>query len=241
MEKKKEIKANIDHEVAKKKVEELKNLKQQKEIEKKEKLPNPNKIDEVEVLQRLKKETGKENSIKETIKVFLGNIKIRLKNLKTTFTHFDTSIQICIIVPVAIILVIIGNSIYSKSVKSVLTCKYETISTSLKLNQELKIVFKKDRIYKQTSTLTYEIVNPKKKTLGQLETEKIESNKKLNETKGITAKYKIVDDKLVNTIEYNFYKLSSEDITALQLDDKSSLEEYKKRLEDFDYECKSTK
>ena len=158
-----------------------------------------------------------------------------------SFKKLDPAIQLCIIVPVLILLIVIGNKIYTTSKTTSLTCTNTNYSTNLKMDEEVKLVFKDGHIYTQTRKVTYEILNPEVKTLGELETEKRDGNKSLNETAGIKASYKIEDDKLINTIEYNLYRMNDETIEELGLDENGTLETYKKHYETFEYNCKSGK
>jgi len=229
---------------AKKKVEALKKQKEQakekKELNTKAKLA---KLDEKEIPEYIEKVDiswdGLTKDIRGNIKKIFQNIVIFFKNIGVSFSRLDTSIKICIVVPLAILLVVIGNRIYSESEKTYLNCTYTSYSSSIKITQDLKLVFKEGRLYTQTSKTKYEILKPEVKTLGQLETEKRDSNEELNGIKGVSAKYTIKDGILYNEIEYNFYKLSLDDIKNLSLDKDSSLNEFKERLEGFEYTCKS--
>lgn len=222
---------------AKKKVEALK---KQKEEERKPKLAQ---IDEKEIPEYIEKVdiswSGITKDFGGNLKKIFQNIIICIKNIGILFSRLDTSIKICIVAPLAILLVVVGNRIYSESEKTVLNCSYNSYSTSMEITQKLELVFKEGRLYTQTSKTKYEILNPKVKTLGQLETEKRDSNEELNQIKGITAKYIIKDDILYNEIEYNYYKLSMDDIKELRLDKDSSLNAFKERYEGFGYTCES--
>lgn len=203
------------------------------------------KLDEKEVKEKQEKAditwSGVTKDFKSNVKKIWKNILDFLKNITLSFTKLDSSIQICIIIPIAILLVVIGNKIYTDRDKKVLTCHYSNYSASMKISQELTLIFNKDRIYKQTVETTYEVTDPKVKTLGELETEKRDSNEELVKYKGVTAKYKIQDEKLINRIEYDYYKLSIDDMNELRLDKDSSLERYKERYENFGYQCESDK
>ena len=220
---------------AKKKVEALK----KQSSESKKEYSNINKIDEKEILK--KASVSKNDNGITRIKVLISNIKNTLMDFVISFKKLDPAIQLCIIVPVLILLIVIGNKIYTTSKTTSLTCTNTNYSTNLKRDEEVKLVFKDGHIYTQTRKVTYEILNPEVKTLGELETEKRDGNKSLNETAGIKASYKIEDDKLINTIEYNLYRMNDETIEELGLDENGTLETYKKHYETFEYNCKSGK
>lgn len=222
---------------AKKKVEELKKRKEEaKEKPKQKDQENIYKLDEKEI-PTVKSDITWNGITKGVGKKTFKNIGDFFKNIVAAFTGLDSSIQICIIIPIAIILVVVGNKIYSDRERTELECNYNNTSISMKIDQNIKLVFKEGRIYTETRTTTYEIIDPKVKTLGELETEKRDSNEDLKNFKGVKANYEIQDEKLINTIEYNFYKLSNDDITELGLDKDSSLTEYKERYESFGYTC----
>lgn len=224
---------------AKKKVEELKQrneeAKEQAKIKKTEEQLKINKIDEQEILQ--KKQINPTDKPLEKLKGHISNIGIFIRNLKTSFLSLEPAIQLCIIIPIVIILIVVVNKIYTNNKTTTLTCTNTTYTTSLKTEEEIKFVFKDGRIYSQKRQMTYEILNKEVKTLGQLETDKRDSNEELNEIKGIKASYKVIDDKLVNTIEYNFYKMESDTIEELGLDQNGDLSTYKERFVNFGYDC----
>lgn len=234
----------IKNDDAKKKVEALKKQKQEiKETVDLNDKPKLAKLDEREIPEYIEKVdiswSGITKDFSGNMKKIFKNIAITLKNIGISFSRLDTSIKICIIVPLAILLVVIGNRIYSESEKTYLRCDYSSFSSSMNISQKLELVFKEGRLYTHTTKTKYKITDSKVKTLGQLETEKRDSNEELNQINGITAKYTIEDGILYNEIEYNYYKLSLDDINELRLDKDSGLKTYKERLEDFGYECES--
>lgn len=238
MEKEKTTKAKmtpVKKDEARQKVEALKQMKKESKV-KKDSPAVLGKIDEKEI-------TPLQTDItwNGVTKDFFKNIGIFFKNIGIMFKNLDSSIQICIIIPLAILLIVIGNKFYSESQTTKLHCTYHNTTTSMKIDQNIVLTFKKDRIYKSTAKTSYTIIDSKTKTLGQLETEKRDSNELLNEISGVKASYKIKDDILTNTIEYNFYKLSNDDINELGLDQTSSLTTYKERYEGFGYTCESDK
>lgn len=244
MEEKKKSKVTpVKKDEAKKKVEALKKKKEEiKETQNLNDKPKLAKIDEKEIPQHIEKVdiswSGITKDFKGNLKKIIQNIGITFKNIGISFSRLETSIKICIVVPIAILLVVIGNKIYANSERTVLNCDYTNKSSSMQISQQLEFVFKEGRLYTQTVKTTYEILNPKVKTLGQLETEKRDSNEELNQISGVKANYKIKDGKLYNEIEYNYYRLSTDDINNLGLDKDSSLNAYKERLEKFGYVCK---
>lgn len=220
---------------AKRKVEALK----KQSTETKKEYPRVSKIDEKEILKQASIK-AQDNGITKA-KTFFSNIKETIKGFILSFKDLDPAIQLCVIVPIVIVLIVIGNKIYTTSKTTSLTCTYTNYSTNMKIDEEVKLIFKDKHIYTQTRQVTYEILNPEIKTLGELETEKRDANKKLNEIAGIKANYKIEDDKLINTVEYNFYRMNDETIEDYGLDENGTIETYKKHYETFDYECKSGK
>lgn len=220
---------------AKRKVEALK----KQSTETKKEYPRVSKIDEKEILKQASIK-AQDNGITK-VKTFFSNIKETIKGFILSFKDLDPAIQLCVIVPIVIVLIVIGNKIYTTSKTTSLTCTYTNYSTNMKIDEEVKLIFKDKHIYTQTRQVTYEILNPEIKTLGELETEKRDANKKLNEIAGIKANYKIEDDKLINTVEYNFYRMNDETIEDYGLDENGTIETYKKHYETFDYECKSGK
>lgn len=220
---------------AKRKVEALK----KQSTETKKEYPRVSKIDEKEILKQASIK-AQDNGITKA-KTFFSNIKETIKGFILSFKDLNPAIQLCVIVPIVIVLIVIGNKIYTTSKTTSLTCTYTNYSTNMKIDEEVKLIFKDKHIYTQTRQVTYEILNPEIKTLGELETEKRDANKKLNEIAGIKANYKIEDDKLINTVEYNFYRMNDETIEDYGLDENGTIETYKKHYETFDYECKSGK
>ena len=207
---------------AKRKVEALK----KQSTETKKEYPRVSKIDEKEILKQASIK-AQDNGITKA-KTFFSNIKETIKGFILSFKDLDPAIQLCVIVPIVIVLIVIGNKIYTTSKTTSLTCTYTNYSTNMKIDEEVKLIFKDKHIYTQTRQVTYEILNPEIKTLGELETEKRDANKKLNEIAGIKANYKIEDDKLINTVEYNFYRMNDETIEDYGLDENGTIETYKK-------------
>lgn len=224
---------------AKRKVEALKKQSIESKKEQKSEISNIQKLDEKEILKKVK--VSKQDNGITKIKNIFPSLKKKIEELYESFKKLDPVIQLGIIIPVILILIVVGNKFYTIKKTTSLTCTNTDYSSSLKTEEEIKLIFKDDHIYTQTRKLTYEVLDPKIKTLGQLEEDKMKANKSLNENAGVKANYEIKGEKLINTVEYHYYKMSDETIKELGLNDKITLEEYKKNIEVFGYTCKSGK
>lgn len=220
---------------AKRKVEALK----KQSTEAKKEYPKVSKIDEKEILKQASIK-AQDNGITK-VKTFFSNIKETIKGFIFSFKDLDPAIQLCVIVPIVIVLIVIGNKVYTTSKTTSLTCSATNYSTNMKMDEKIKLIFKDGHVYTKIREITYEVLNPKIKTLGELETEKRDRNKELNEIAGIKANYKIEDDKLINTEEYNFYRMDDETIEEFGLDENGTMDTYRKHYETFNYKCKSDK
>ncbi len=193
---------------------------------------------EPEISINLEKENNKKVSTKPQESFFkkTGN---SITNMAISFSKLETSMKLCIIIPIIIFLVIIGNRLYSEAGKRTLTCTYTGTSPILGVEQQLDVKFNRDQIYNLTKKVTYTVKNSKWKSISELEKEAKEKIEKVKDIDGVVITYEIKDETLTMTEKYNYYKLSSEELNELNLEENLTLEEYKTRYEEFEYECKS--
>lgn len=227
--------------------EEVKTKEVKKTPVKKASVPKEKTLDEKELIEKKLEEIQKEHAKAKRVKkdsVLTSDVKDNFNRaidyIKEKFNDFmklDLSMKTIIIVPIVILIIILGNSVWSNSQTTNMKCSYQSISSTIKINQDIELVFRKDKIYTQTTTTKYEIVSTGRKTLSSIEEEKKTSNETLNDIKGVSAKYKIENKVLINTIKYNYYKISKADINELGLDSEGTLETYKNRYEGFGYKC----
>ena len=92
---------------AKRKVEALK----KQSTETKKEYPRVSKIDEKEILKQASI-NAQDNGITK-VKTFFSNIKETIKEFIFSFKDLDPAIQLCVIVPIVIVLIVIGNKIYN--------------------------------------------------------------------------------------------------------------------------------
>ena len=128
--------------------------------------------------------------------------------------------------------------------KKTLTCTQETDENGMATKQEIKMVFKSDKVTSVKMDMGFSITNDQMKEYWPTMVESLENGFAIEETKGVKVETKKDDKnyKLNYIVEIDLKKASKDELTKIGLDDvadeSSSYTKTKEEAEKDGYTCK---